>query len=128
MRLFLKILLTFLITISCFSNEIVTLTGGDHNSITQAINKLNENGTIEVKGDIYVGKNLIIPKGISFHFFNNNKIILESNSVLDFHGFINSGLSQIFETSTAHKLTIYNELQSLYNFNIKSHSMHFIYR
>lgn len=108
-KLFLKFLLTFFIISNCFGNEIITLSGGNHDNISQAINELSEIGTIEIKGNIYIGKNIVIPEGITLHFYNGNKIVLDKASTLDMYGNIDSELFQIFETSIKHKLTIYNE-------------------
>ncbi len=73
---------------------------GNSGVLTDAINSLNQEGTITIKGDIEVKGNIVIPKGIELNFFRGNKIIINNNVRLTLNGGIDAGIYHIFDLKT----------------------------
>ena len=100
-------LLFLLISTIIYANATeVVLTGGiqdNHpnvnNVLSDAINdpqNLNGNGTITIKGDIYINDNFTIPEGIELNFFKSNKLIIKSGVTLTILGTVKAGVYPIF--------------------------------
>lgn len=100
-----KILITILlITFSAFGQTEIIITGGvqDNNTsinnvLSDAINTLSSNGTITIKGNIFINDDFTIPTGIELNFFKGNIFILANGIELTLNGTINARQYQIFD-------------------------------
>ncbi|MGS2761251.1 hypothetical protein [Sinomicrobium sp. M5D2P9] len=105
----------FLVQFACFSQGEIVLTGGTGSDIGNAINSINDQGSIVLKGGNYlITTNLIIPEKITLTFSENAKIILNTGVQLTLNGNIKTGLSHIFEVNDGAKIIGNSKLERIY--------------
>lgn len=68
-----------------------------NNVLSDAINQLNNEGTISIMGDIYINNNFTVPEGIELNFFRGNKFIIANEIVLTLNCTIDARQYQIFD-------------------------------
>ena len=104
------IILTLLFTISYSQTEFVSLGGIQdssptiNNALLDAIQSIQNNGTITIKGDIIVRNDFIIPNNVILNFFKGHKLIFENGAKLTMNGGIQAGLYKIFEVENENSI------------------------
>ncbi len=68
-----------------------------NNVLSDAIDNLNGDGTITIKGDVFIENNFTIPEQIDLFFFRGNKIMIKAGIELEIKGSIKAGIYQIFD-------------------------------
>ncbi|MBV7268477.1 right-handed parallel beta-helix repeat-containing protein [Winogradskyella luteola] len=93
-----------LFTLFILGQTEVVLSGGiqdndttNNNVLSDAISLLNNEGTISIKGNIFINDNFTIPEGIELKFFKSNMLIIANGVVLTIDGNINARQYQIFD-------------------------------
>ncbi|WP_298549244.1 hypothetical protein [uncultured Aquimarina sp.] len=103
-------LLAFVFTVSYSQTEFVSLGGIQDNSPTinnellDAVQSIQNNGTITIKGDIIIRNDFIIPQNVILNFFKGNKLIIENGAKLTVNGGIRAGLYEIFEVENENSI------------------------